>query len=363
MKRILQVVDSMGMGGIQAFIMNVYRMIDKSKYQFDFLLHHKYSDSYDDEIRKMGGNIYYLPARSDGVLKNRRALDEFFKTHLNYTVVHQHESSLTYIEPLIYARKYGIPTRIIHSHSTRASGNPIHIVFHQLNKKKIENVATNYFACGNLAAEWMFGETSVIGKVEIINNGIDVEKFSFNKTHRDEVKKEFNLEGKFVIGNIGRFSSVKNQLFLIDIFSEYRKLNPNSQLLLIGDGDMRNDIIKRIEALNLEDDVKLLGVRKDVYRIIQGIDFMIIPSLYEGFPVSVIEAQAAGIPCIISNTITRDAIIKNNVKQLKLTETAKTWAENIHSDEVNETSNQVWYENGFDIESTIKKLLLVYKSS
>lgn len=363
MKRVLQIVDSMGMGGIQAFIMNVYRSIDKEEFQFDFLLHHKLPNSYDEEIKKLGGKIYYLPSRKDGILKNKKALDVFFKEHDEYKVVHQHESSLTYIEPLIAAKNNGVPIRIIHAHSTKASGNKIHTLLHYINKRRINDIATHYFACGKLAGEWMYKNTSCETKFQIVNNGINIEEFKYNESIRKEYRKLFGVENNFVIGNIGRFSKVKNHSFLIDIFKEYLLKNDNARLILVGDGELRKDIEKKVNNLSIGDKVLFLGVRNDVEKILQLFDFVIIPSLYEGFPVTAIEAQACGLPVIMADTITGDALINRNVEMLSLNESPKKWSEKIDILSNSFSDNERLLENGFDIKKTVDYLKKIYNQN
>ena len=363
MKRILQIKDSMGMGGIQAFIMNVYRNIDREKYQFDFLLHQKMENGYDDEILKMGGNIYYIPSRHEGIIKNRKALEKFFSKHPEYTVVHQHESSLTYIEPLVIAKKYNVPVRIMHSHSTRASGSKIHTLLHKINIHRIKNVATNYFACGELAGKWMYNGSGVEKKVIIVNNGIDIKKYSFDETIRKKLRIELGLDKKFVIGNVGRFSEVKNHTFLIDVFNEFVKLYPDSELVLVGDGDLQQDMKNKVKKLSLSDKVQFLGIRRDVHTILMSFDYVVIPSLYEGFPVTAIEAQAIGVPCLISDSVTKDVVINNNVKMLSLRESADVWADQIYKNKkVQRNSNKEGLiKKGFDIATTTDYLLEIYK--
>lgn len=363
MKRILQITDSMGMGGIQAFIMNVYRNIDREKYQFDFLLHQKMENGYDDEILKMGGIIYYIPSRHEGIIKNRKALEKFFSKHPEYTVVHQHESSLTYIEPLVIAKKYNVPVRIMHSHSTRASGSKIHTLLHKINIHRIKNVATNYFACGELAGKWMYNGSGVEKKVIIVNNGIDIKKYSFDETIRKKVRIELGLDKKFVIGNVGRFSEVKNHTFLIDVFNEFVKLYPDSELVLVGDGDLQQDMKNKVKELSLSDKVQFLGIRRDVHTILMSFDYVVIPSLYEGFPVTAIEAQAIGVPCLISDSVTKDVVINNNVKMLSLRESADVWADQIYKNKkVQRNSNKEGLiKKGFDIATTTDYLLEIYK--
>lgn len=360
MNRILHVVDSMGLGGIQSFIMNLYRSIDKSQYQFDFLLHHKMEHSYEDEIKDLGGYIYYLPARNEGIIKNRKALNSFFREHTEYKVVHQHESSLTYIEPLVAAKKNRVPIRIIHAHSTRASGSYIHTLLHKINKVRIYKIATRYLACGRLAAEWMYSNTSCEDNYVTVNNGINIEEYKYNEEIRQKMRQSFGIADKFVIGNVGRFSKVKNHSFLLDVFKEYSKRDGDSVLVLVGNGELFDDMKIKAVQLGIMDRTLFLGARNDVSSILHMLDYEIIPSLYEGFPVTAVEAQANGIPCIISDTVTTDVVINDNVTMLSLNAGAITWADAISNEvgRVNDTSKLIQY--GYDIKTTLANVCSIY---
>ena len=360
MKRILQIVDSMGLGGIQSFIMNVYRSIDREKIQFDFLLHHRPNNSYDEEILKMGGKIFYLPARNEGINKNRRALYEFFKNHKEYEVVHEHESSLSYIEPFVAAKKNGVPVRIIHSHNTKMTGNIMHNILHKLHSFDIDKVATHYLACGELAGQWMYGKSKVKDKFCIIYNGIRLKDYEYNDEIRKNMRVAFGIKNEIVVGHAGRFMEVKNHKFLLDIFKEFHGNYGDSLLILAGDGDLYDDIQKYAKDIGISDYVKFLGMRNDIEKVIQAMDVMVIPSLYEGFPVIAIEAQANGLPVYLSDTITKEAVIKDNVHIVKLESTAKEWERSIRSDLRRITDNQILYDKGFDVNDVAKKLANLY---
>ena len=360
MKRVLQIVDSMGYGGIQSFIMNVYRLIDREEIQFDFLLHHKPSNSYDDEILKMGGKIFYLPSRSEGVLKNRKALNEFFKNHKEYNVVHEHESSLSYIEPLVIAKNHGVQVRIMHSHNTKMTQNIMHNMLHNLHSINIDKVATNYLACGELAGQWMYGKSKVKDKFYVLYNGISLKDYAYDAELRKSMRKELGIHNEIVIGHAGRFTKVKNQKFLLEIFKEFHNKYENSFLVLAGDGDLFEKMQEYAKELNISEYVKFLGMRNDIKRVIQAMDVMVLPSLHEGFPVIAIEAQANGLPVYLSDTITTEAVIKENVHIVKLDLTAKEWAQNISSDLRRIPDNHILYNKGFDVNDVIKKLTNLY---
>lgn len=358
MIRILQIVDHMGLGGIQAFIMNVYRNIDRRELQFDFLVHKTEGNYFQKEIESLGGKMFYVPARSQGFLKNRRALDKFFKEHTEYKVVHQHESSLSYIEPLIAAKNNGVPVRVIHSHSTRMGESKIHKILHLFNAKYIHKIATHYLACGDMAGKWFYGTSRVKDNFTIVINGISLKDFEYNEELRKEVRKELDLNDDFTVCHIGRFDWVKNHTFLIDIFNEITKLNPNSKLVLVGQGVLIDDIMKKVRKLGLTDRVLFLGLRSDINKIVQAVDVVLLPSIYEGFPVTAIEAQASGLPLFMSDTIPKEAIIKENAYALSLKTSAEEWASIILENSTRCINNTKM--KSFDIGETIKVLSLIY---
>ena len=359
MIRVLQIVDNMNAGGIQSFIMNVYRRINRDEIQFDFLLC-KEEPLYGEEIQQLGGRIFYVPARSKGILRNRKALRAFFINHPEFTVVHMHESSLSYIEPLIEARKSGVKKRIIHSHSTRVIGKKIHRVLHRVNQLRIGKYATDYIACGKDAAEWMFGKSLIRNKVEIIYNGIELTKFNYSKSIRDEVRIELKIENQFVIGHLGRFEPVKNHLFLLRVFKSVLSIEENSILLLAGTGKLIDTIKQEAIGLSIDDKVKFLGVRNDPERLYQAMDVFLLPSLYEGFPVSAIEAQANGLPCLLSDTITKEACILPNVLMANLNDSPNKWAKMIMNNTERCKDISKVYDMGFDSAKTIQAITSLY---
>jgi glycosyltransferase involved in cell wall biosynthesis len=328
MIRVLHVLSSMNRGGMETFIMNIYRNIDKKKVQFDFLLHTQEECAYNDEIRSLGGKIFSVPSRRNGVLKNRKALDNFFKEHPEYRIVHQHVSSLTYVAPLKIAKKNGVPVRIVHSHNTQQGGSRIHKYIHKYNQLFIESFATHYFACSNLAAKWLYPRKQY--KFILINNGIETEKFIYNTEIRDEYRKKFDIENKFVLGHVGRFSPQKNHDFLIDIFKEIHDENNDCVLMLIGDGELRTKIENKVKKLGLQNDVIFTGIRSDIAELYQAMDLFVFPSLYEGLGIVLIEAQASGLKCFTSNKVVpKDVNVTGLVNFLDLDKSAQYWANRI----------------------------------
>ncbi|MDY3373008.1 MAG: glycosyltransferase family 1 protein [Terrisporobacter othiniensis] len=323
--RILHIVTYMGRGGLETMIMNYYRNIDRSKVQFDFLTHREERWDYDDEIEKLGGKIYRLPRLNPFNPNYIKALDGFFKEHKEYKIVHCHQDCLSGI-PLKYAKKNGVPLTIAHSHNANQDKNIKYLV-KLAAKKNICKYSDHLFACGKEAGEWMFNTSDF----EILNNAIDTKKYIYNEEKSLEMKEKLGVTYKFVVGHVGRFRPQKNHSFIIDIFKEVCEKEPNSILLLVGDGPLEEEIKKKVHDLGLEDKVKFLGSRDDVNDLMQAMDVFILPSLYEGFGIVLIEAQASGLKCVISESIPTDAIISEKVKQLSLGDDISTWAKEILS--------------------------------
>ena len=319
--RILQVVANMQQGGIENFIMNVYRNVDRTKVQFDFLVHYTKKFAFDDEIEKLGGKIYRLSFREDNnIIKYYKDLNNFFSEHKEYQVVHGQMASLGYIY-LGVAKKHGVKIRIIHSHGAShlktLKGYTKDLMFKLCDKK-----ANVRFACSTEAGKYLFGKK----EFEIIPNAIEFEKYKYNADIRNEIRKQLNIENKFVIGHIGRFNLQKNHKFIINFFDEFQKNNPNSVLVLVGVGELQEKIKKQVKELNIENKVLFLGSRNDANKIYNAFDCFILPSLFEGLPVAGIEAQVNGLPCFFSEPVTRETKISENVFfiDLKIDEWVKT---------------------------------------
>ena len=303
--RILNVVPNMRAAGIESFIMNVYRNIDRNKIQFDFLVHNSKKEFYDDEIEKMGGIIYRLSYKDDkNIIKYIKDLDTFFKKHKEYKIIHGHMQSMMPLY-LCIAKKNNIPIRIAHSHKGDYDRTLKGLILHIFSRfSKI--YSTCNIACSRVAGDYLFRKEHF----DIIYNGIDIEKFKFNKKIRKEKKEKLDLNGNSpVLLHVGRFEAEKNHIFLIDMFEKYHKKQPNSVLLLAGEGKLENRIKEKVREKKIENSVKFLGVRNDINEIMQASDFFLLPSLYEGLPVTGIEAQYAGLKCIFSSKVTDEVKI------------------------------------------------------
>lgn len=366
MIRVLHIMDSMGIGGIQSFVLNLYRSIDRNKMQFDFLLHREFHNQNEEEIRKLGGKIYFVPTRREGVKKNKRALKEFFEQHKEYDTVHVHISSLTYIEPLKAATKAGIPVRIVHSHNSQGpKNNKLHHILHELNKRRLHKYATHFFACSDMAAEWFYGGTKMLDKAVFIPNGIRLGDYAFNTEIRNKYRQELGVEHKRVIGHVGRFHYAKNHEFIIEIFKAYAQLDDSAVLMLVGDGDKRADLERTVAEYALTDKVFFLGNRSDVKQLLQTFDLFLLPSRYEGFPVTLIEAQAASLPCAVSDAVTHTVDITGKVRFCKLDAPMDAWTNAIKDllgTERDRSDLQKVKDAGFDIQDVVAYLNDVYSN-
>ena len=301
--RVLHFVSTLGHGsGVMSVIINYYRHIDREKVQFDFLHFVECEDSYADEIKSLGGKIYYVE-KPGGSLKSLKQLNSFFQAHAKeYAWLHNHEVYLTFLLRPI-SKRYGLEKFIVHCHATKYSDKPLHAVRNGILCLPIRFMKVEMFACSEAAGKFLYGEKMMkAGKVFVMHNAIDCEKFRFRPEVRERFRKEMGLEGKFVIGHVGRFERQKNHEFLIEVFAEVHKKNENSVLLLIGDGSLKDPIRQKVIVLNLEEYVFFLGQRDDVADLLQTMDVFVLPSLYEGFPVSIVEAQANGLVCIASDS-------------------------------------------------------------
>lgn len=291
--RVLHIVPNMQAGGLETLIMNIYRNIDRTKVQFDFLVHYTGNYFYDDEIRSLGGRIYKLSVRDDNnFIKYLKDLDAFFKKHPEYKIVHGHMESLGqfYFKA---AKKNGVPVRVAHSHNS-ATENTIKGKIKGLLLKRYKVFATDYFACSQKAGEFMFANK----KFTVLKNAIIVNNFIYNENERNRLRKELGIKGKIVIGHAGRFCEQKNHKFLIDVFKKIADLENNAVLLLIGAGETFEKVKEQVCEYGLEERVIFLGVRKDIASLYQAMDCFVFPSLFEGLGIVAIEAQCSGLPVV-----------------------------------------------------------------
>lgn len=356
MIRVLHVVTYMGRGGLETMLMNYYRAIDRTKVQFDFLTHRDFRADYDDEIEAMGGIIYHLPRLNPFGAGYRRALNSFFDSHPEYRIVHVHQDCLSGVV-LKAAKEHGVPHRIAHSHSSSQTKDlkyPLKLLFRPM----IVPNSTALFACGKEAGKWMFRTDDF----RVLNNAIDAKKYSFSAQTRKEIRESLGIgQEELVIGHVGRFSPPKNHDFLLDVFASIRR-RIDAKLLLVGDGALRPDAENKARELGLVNDVIFTGVRTDVEDVLQAMDVFVFPSIYEGLPVTVVEAQAAGLPCVISDKVPMECRKTDLVHQISLDAGCEYWADFVLA--LADYPRRDMYEEiknaGFDIKCNAENLAEYY---
>lgn len=362
MIKVLHYIPGFLYGGIENMYLGWYSNINKDEIEFDLLLRTQDDDAVAlKKYRAMGGKYYRLP-RIQNIWEFRKGVVDFFKAHHDYDILHT-----IGCDPFILstARKYGTKKVILHSHTSSLDENGI--------KEKIERLYTEInkicyvdraFACSELAADWLFGGLSFKGRpVTIIRNAIDCERYDFNRERRNILRTALEVDGKIVIGHVGRLTYQKNQFYLLDIFSCFKKKCSNAILLLIGDGPDENELKKYADCLGISESVRFLGVRDDIPDIMQAMDLFLLPSRYEGLPLTEIEAQAAGLPCLVSDQITQESEVTDLVSRLSTDMNPEVWAERMMkmiAETVRKSCLCEIKDGGFDIYTETQRLTDLY---
>nr|WP_298248837.1 glycosyltransferase family 1 protein [uncultured Halomonas sp.] len=354
--RVLHVFASLDRGGAEGMVMSLYRNIDRSKLQFDFVVNeHPHDYAHEDEINALGGRVFRMPVfKGINSLQYYHAWRQLFREHPEWKVVHAHHTSPAFLY-LMAAKKLD---RITIAHS--------HIASYEKNLKSLSKIFTRYplryishnlFSCSDAAAKWMFGKKS--NESIILNNSVDASALRFSCINRIKKRDELKLNSKFVVGHVGRFETQKNHDFLLDIFYYIKEKKPDAVLLLVGDGVQRSKIEEKVCKLKLEENVEFLGVRSDVVELLSAMDVFVFPSIYEGLPVTLIEAQANGLPCVVSDSITQESAVSNCVHFLSLDKSAKNWADLIIGFSGNKQRVDTYNDlviSGYDIKSNVSWL-------
>lgn len=323
--RVAQVVGPAVLGGVDTMVMNYYRHIDRSKVQFDFIMDGYNETLIDDEIKALGGRVYKVEPYAQNMLKSMRQYYRIFKDN-HYLIVHSHMNTLS-VFPLFEAWRAGVPVRIAHSHSTAGKGEGKRTAMKYMLRPFAKVFPTHYCACSEYAGRWLFGDrTFHCGKVHLVKNAIDLDRFRFKPEVREQVRTQLGINDKFVVGHVGRFMYQKNHEFLVDVFSEIHKKNPDSVLLLVGNGPLQERIQRKVNNLGLSEAVKFLGLRKDVPELMQAMDTLLLPSHYEGLGMVAVEAQASGLWTVCSEAIPEDARISKHMVYCHLDQSAEAWA-------------------------------------
>lgn len=361
--RIAHIMGNWFGGGVEAVVMNYYRNIDRTNIQFDFLCSEESTDIPYKEIESLGGKVILIPSYSKAI-KYQKQLKSILKEK-NYKIVHSHINTMSPF-PLGAAKKAGVPIRIAHSHSTTHKNEKKKNLMKQILRHFSKLYANNYFCCSELAGRWLFGnKTFNKGEVFLLNNAIDLNKFGYDEYLRRKKRDELGLRNDtLVIGHIGRFVEQKNHRFLIEIFYEIHKQEPNSILLLAGQGPLQEGIKNKVSKLGLNHSVRFLGQRSDANELYQAFDIFLLPSLYEGLPVVGVEAQATGLLCFFSDDMTKETKILDSTVFIPLTKKPNEWAQEIliHKNNfVRRDRKEEISSNGFNVETEAAKLEKYYE--
>ena len=354
--RVLQISYAMDLGGAETLIMNLYRNIDRSKVQFDFLLHCSHESAYEKEIQSLGGKIYRIPRYLGyNKLSYERDLTNFLNSHPEYLIIHDHLMNSA-SETLKVAKKLG-RIGIAHSH---IANNPFSLteLYRFFFRKDLWKIADYRFACSEEAGKRLYRNKA---DFIILKNGIMTEKFKYTDAMRENKRSSLGLkETTKVIGTIGRMVKQKNQVRLLYIMKRLVELNEDTKLLLIGEGPLESDLRMTTRKLNLEDKVLFTGPRTDVNELLSAMDVFVLPSLYEGLGIVLVEAQASGLPCIFSDIIPNDVdLIPELIHRVSLSASDDIWANSIQNCEQMNRRDDAWKavaDRGYDIKSSVQQL-------
>ena len=367
--RILQIGMSTNYGGTEAFLMNLYRNIDSSKYQFDFLNVYDEPLACQDEITSLGGNIYnlHLRRREDGLNKYKEGIKKFCKEH-HFDVVVQNVQDLINIDMLIYAKKYGIKKRIIYGHNSGFGMKPskLSLLSHIFNKLRVKKYVTDFVAVSDKASEFLYPKSvqdKVTKKMYIIPNIIDFDEFKYNEEARNRIRKELNIVNRKVYGNICRIDPQKNHTFLLDIFKSILSKEPESILVICGRGPLEEEIKNKAKTLGIDNNVIFLGYVDRVADYYSTFDVFLYPTKFEGFGIVLEEAQANGLPILCSDVVPSNVVVSPLVKLLSLRDNVDKWSEAATSLKLNNNRNDYYkiIEKSFNKEDRIKTIENIYE--
>lgn len=361
--RVLQVLGCLNRGGAETLVVNLFRKIDKTKFQFDFVIHRCGEQAYSREVIAGGGIIYYCPQyKGYNCYQYRKWWENFFELHPEYVIVHGHVPSTASIY-LKVAKKYGC-IAIAHSHTT-SSGRGISSLIKNVLQHSIRRNADFFMGCSRESNEWLFGKKIANNreKCVILKNGIDTTRYTFNEKLRFEKRNELNVSNDIVIGTVGRMEEPKNPLFIVDVVFEAAKICPNVKFVWVGNGSMRQAVEEKIKDLSLSDRFVLVGDVDNVSDYLQAMDMFLFPSLWEGLGMSLVEAQSVGLPCACSDVIPNEAIVTDLVEKIPLTEKPDVWARKcVYRVNKEIRKDQTFYivKSGYDIQKSVRQLSEVY---
>lgn len=359
MKRLLCVLSNMNSGGAETFLMKVYRKLDRSQYQMDFCINVKEESFYEKEINALGGRVFRIPSKSENLKHFKNGLRNLVKSERYEYVLRITSTALGFMD-LKIAKKAGAKICSARSSNSSDGDSFIQKILHRFGRFIYGKYVDVKFAPSELAAEYTFGKKAVLaGEVSKLNNAVDLSVYHYYPAEREILRADLGIKDKIVIGHVGRFSEQKNHKFLIEIFSEIKKQNENAVLLLVGgNGNLEVSVREKISEYGLADSVVFAGIRSDIPQLMSAMDVFVMPSFYEGMPNTVIEAQSTGLPCVIADTITREANITGLVEYLPLKGPAE-WAKKALGAvcEQRMDTKQSFIDNKYDIDSTVNEFV------
>lgn len=365
--RILHCVTIMNRNGLENRLMDIYRNIDRSLIQFDFMTNRKEAGEFDAEIEQLGGKVYHMSRIAPkSFFRYIRELRAFFQEHTEYKIVHSHLNTLS-TWPLMMAKKAGVPIRIAHSRNASMDRN-FKMIYKAFSRLFINGQATDRFACSRSAGIWLFGKKQVEQDTfHVIPNAIQLDKFLYSEDKQNKMRSELGIkEDELAVVCVARFSLQKNHGFLLKVFSEIQKKNPNSKLYLVGQGELEQEIRGMVSALGLTDSVVFLGSRSDVGDVLTAMDAFLFPSFYEGFGTVIIEAQCSALPMLASDTIPCETKLCGCVEFASIKEEPYEWAEKILAlieKTERKDNSELIRENGYDIRQSYAWMQKFYLDS
>jgi len=345
-------------GGVEAYVMNLVRHLDHEKIRIDFLVNYEGHIAYEEEIKSWGSKIIYLVGRRKHPWKHYCDYRKFFRQHGRaYDGIYCNVLALTNMDDIRFAYKAGIPVIGVHAHNSSApAGGPFSLIerLHYTHQKMVKSYADNLFACSEQAGQWMFGESA---DFKVIHNAIDLKKFCYDEEKRNAARKKKNISPEtMVLGTVGRLEEQKNPLFLPEVFQRIRERCPNCIFVHVGDGSLRGEMEKKVKELQLEGSYYLEGTCRDTSEYYQMMDVFLLPSLYEGLSISIVEAQTCDLPCIVSEALSEESsLVSERYKALPLDMGAEKWADTIlhfvqGGEKTRKDRSEIIRAAGYDIE-------------
>lgn len=361
MKTVLIVVGKLYIGGAERVCRNIGYYADPEKYQIDYVVFGKTIEAYEPELEEKGCRIWHVPSPNEGYLRYYRRLKKLIQEN-NYDVVHCHTMFNSGFA-LRAAKRCGVPVRIAHSHSIQGSEehSMIQRVYERIMRRWIGRDATHFVGCGQASGECLFGEKLFREKGIVLLNGVDLDRFAWSPDTRAQLRKDLGWEKGYIIGHAGHMRAVKNQTFLINLMPELLKKRPETRLILLGDGEDRHKLEQAVKTNHLESVVFMPGNVPNVNEYLNAMDVFAFSSLYEGMPLAIVEAQANGLPCVLSDCVPKDVFLTDLITALPLDDTTQ-WTEALLSAERRNSEQYaaVLRSGGFDTASAMKKIYALY---